>query len=176
MFWTTVSLTAIAALALRASASVPADAELTQSIEQLRHAIGLWSAQTDFLGPDGTVAKSVSGSYEYSWVMPDQVVSGRSDIPELKQSAALLLYLKPATRQIEMVSVGADGRLWVMNGPFGSETRVSHPFATAGGGESQLRFTRSNVQPNSFESHMEYTEDGGQSWQPGNHQRFQRLR
>ncbi|MCB0009793.1 MAG: hypothetical protein KDE04_25180, partial [Anaerolineales bacterium] len=113
MFWTTVSLTAIAALALRASASVPADAELTQSIEQLRHAIGLWSAQTDFLGPDGTVAKSVSGSYEYSWVMPDQVVSGRSDIPELKQSAALLLYLKPATRQIEMVSVGADGRLWV---------------------------------------------------------------
>ena len=176
MFWTTLSLATVAALALRTTESVPADPELAQSVEQLRHAIGLWSATTDFLGPDGAVAKSVSGSYEYNWVIPDQVVSGRSDVPELNQTAALLLYLKPTTRQIEMVSVGADGRLWIMNGPFGSEVRVSQSFATAGGGESQLRFTRFNVQPDSFESRMEYTEDGGQSWQRGNQQRFQRLR
>ena len=104
MFWTTLSLAVVAALALRTNESVPADPESAQSIEQLRHAIGLWSATTD------------------------------------------------------------------------SFVRTSQPFTTAAGGESQLRFTRSNVQLDSFESQMEYTEDGGQSWKPGNHQRFQRLR
>jgi len=73
-----------------------------------------------------------------------------------------------------MASVGMDGRLWVMTGPIGGETRTTPPFPTAAGKESQLRFTREKVQPDRFESRMDYTEDGGRSWKPGNHQVFRR--
>ena len=61
-----------------------------------------------------------------------------------------------------------------MTGPLGGEERLSQEYPTVGGGEGRLRFTRFNVSPDSFESRMEYTEDGGQSWKPGNHQVFLR--
>jgi hypothetical protein len=72
-----------------------------------------------------------------------------------------------------MVSVGRDGMLWTMSGPLGGETRTTQEFTTATG-TAQLRFTRYNVADDSFESRMEYTEDGGKSWKPGNHQVFRR--
>jgi hypothetical protein len=75
---------------------------------------------------------------------------------------------------VEMVSVGADGHLWVMSGPLVGETRTTPVTPTADGRKMQLRFTRFNVQPNHFESRREVSLDGGESWKPGNHQRFVR--
>jgi hypothetical protein len=75
----------------------------------------------------------------------------------------------------EMVSVGRDGQLWIMTGPLGGDYRLTEEFKTADGDSQQLRFTRFNVTPNAFESRMEYTSDGGRTWKPGNHQRFQRV-
>ncbi|MGE3453173.1 MAG: hypothetical protein AB7I06_17390 [Burkholderiales bacterium] len=152
----------------------PAPAALKHSVEQLRASIGRWSVTTDFLRPDGSVAKSVKGSYEFSWVVPDRVAAGRSDNPEIGQSSAILFYVNENAGRIEMASVGGDGRLWIMTGPLGGEVRESQPYATAGGGTGRLRFTRSAVTANAFESRMEYTEDGGKTWVPGNRQRFRR--
>ncbi len=154
--------------------AVSAGDELSQSVEQLRHSIGRWSVTTEFLNDDGTVAKTVTGSYEFEWVVTDRVVSGRSDIPELKQSSGILFYVNDKKKTIEMVSVGADGQLWVMTGTAGQETRYTQVFKTRDGKESQLRFTRYNVSDDKFESKMEYTEDGGKTWKPGNHQVFKR--
>jgi hypothetical protein len=149
-------------------------AALQNSVEQLSSCIGRWDVTTEFLNEDGTTAKTVSGNYEFSWVIPDRVVSGKSEIPELKQVSAILFYINEAKQLIEMVSVGADGNLWVMTGELGGEVRTTKEFKTASGGAGQLRFTRYNVQADSFESKMEYTEDGGETWLPGNHQVFQR--
>jgi len=149
-------------------------AALQNSVEQLRGSVGRWDVTTEFLNADGTTAKLVSGSYEFSWVIPDRVVSGKSEIPELKQVSALLFYVNEAKQLIEMVSVGADGNLWVMTGELGGEVRTTKEFKTASGGTGQLRFTRYNVQADSFESKMEYTEDDGETWLPGNHQVFSR--
>ena len=149
-------------------------AALQNSVEQLRGSIGRWDVTTEFLKADGTPAKTVSGSYEFSWVIPDRVVSGKSEIPELKQVSAILFYVNEAKQLIEMVSVGADGNLWVMTGELGGEVRTTKEFTTAAGGTGQLKFTRYNVLADSFESKMEYTEDGGESWLPGNHQVFLR--
>lgn len=148
-----------------------ADDALRHSTEQLRSSIGSWAVTTEFLNEDGSIAKSVQGSYQFSWVVPDRVVSGRSDIPELKQSAGILFYIDQARSQIEMVSVGGDGRLWIMSGALGSEQRTTPEFKTANG-LSQLRFTRFNIGEDRFESKMEYTEDAGKTWKPGNHQVF----
>ncbi len=147
---------------------------LQRSVEQLRGSIGLWNVTTEFLNADGSIARTVPGTYEFSWVIPDRVVSGKSEIPELKQVSAILFYVNAAKSKIEMVSVGGDGNLWIMTGELGQEVRTTNEFKTASGGTGQLRFTRFNVSADNFESKMEYTEDGGETWLPGNHQVFQR--
>lgn len=107
---------------------------------------------------------------------PARVVSGRSEVPSRKQGSGILFYVRESRKEIEMVSVGADGLLWTMTGPLGGETRLSQEYKTTHGGTGRLRFTRSNVSPDAFESGMEYTDDGGKSWKPGNHQRFSRIK
>jgi hypothetical protein len=92
----------------------------------------------------------------------------------MNSRAGILFYVSSAQRTIEMVSVGPDARLWVMTGPLGGATRTTPPFPTADGGSGQLRFTRFNVEADSFESRMEYSSDGGKIWSPGNHQVFMR--
>lgn len=156
------------------SAQEPKPDGLTKAVQELQHAHGAWSVTTEFLKPDGSVARMVKGTYRFAWVVPDRVLSGQSEIPELKQQSALLFYVNEPRKIIEMASVGGDGNLWVMTGAAGSDTRTTKPFPTADGKTSQLRFTRYNVKPDSFESKMEYTEDGGKTWLPGNHQTFQR--
>lgn len=151
-----------------------AEAALESSVAQLRHAIGLWNVRTDFLKPDGSVARSVDGTYEFAWVVEDRVVSGRSDIPTMKRVSGILFYINAARSRIEMASVGADGTLWIMSGPLGGEVRTTQEYTTATGGTGALRFIRSNVTRDAFESRMEYTEDGGKTWTPGNRQYFRR--
>ena len=162
------------AMAPAASQPVDEDPALAASVEQLRSSVGLWNVTTQFLDPDGSTAKTVTGTYQFDWVIPDRVVSGRSEIPELKQVSAILFFVNPAQKLIEMVSVGADGKLWIMSGALGQEVRTTQEFKTSSGGTGQLRFTRYKVSRDSFESKMEYTEDGGKTWLPGNHQLFSR--
>jgi len=147
---------------------------LEASVEELRHTHGNWLVTTEFLNEDGSVANRVDGTYEFDWVVPDRVLQGRSSIPELDMISAILFYVRESDASIEMVSVGKDGKLWVMTGPVGGDSRHTRPFATQSGGEGQLRFTRYNVSEESFESRMEWTQDGGQTWVQGNHQMFRR--
>lgn len=147
---------------------------LDASVQQLRDAVGTWSVTTEFLDEEGNVANSAEGSYHFEWVIEDRVISGYSEIPELDMRSAILFYVNESAENIEMVSVSKDGRLWVMTGPLGSETRYTQKFETQSGGEAQLRFTRFNVEQDSFESRMEYSDDDGATWKPGNHQQFRR--
>lgn len=155
--------------------SAPQNPKVSKAVEQLRHSHGNWAVKTEFLNEDGSVAKAVQGTYRFDWVVPDRVLSGHSEIPELKQKSALLFYVNEKKQTIEMTSVGADGNLWVMSGAADGESRTTQPFRGADGKETQLRFTRFNVKPDSFESKMEYTTDGGKTWSPGNHQLFRRI-
>lgn len=144
------------------------------ALEQLRHVVGAWDVRTEFLNPDGSIARAADGSYEFEWVIPDRVIRGVSRIPALDQVSAILFYLRPASRAVEMASVGADGRLWVMTGPDDSEERTTADVPTQDGGRMRLRFTRYNVTQDRFESRMDYSTDGGATWTQGNHQVFVR--
>jgi len=168
-----MSVVLVSLWAALASASPAQDLALHHSVEELRNAVGRWEVATEFLKEDGSVAKSVSGSYEFSWIVTDRVVAGRSEMPG--QASGILFHINETKRTIEMVSVGADGHLWIMTGALGGDQRLSQEFKTETGSTSRLRFTRFNVSPNAFESRMELTDDGGKSWKPGNHQRFRRL-
>ncbi len=150
------------------------DDPLAASVAQLRHAVGTWHVTTEFLDADGNVARSVPGTYRFRWVVEDRVVAGESELPDLGLSSGILFYVNERNERIEMVSVGPDGRLWIMSGPLGGETRHTQEYETAEGQTAQLRFTRYNVERDRFESRMEYTSDGGVTWLPGNHQVFER--
>jgi hypothetical protein len=151
----------------------PASA-LGAGVEQLRHALGEWTATTEFLKPDGSVARRVVGEYRFEWVVPDRVLQGRSEIKELETASGILFYVNERKAQIEMVSVGRDGQLWVMSGPVDGETRTTPPTQQADGTNIQLRFTRYNVSADRFESKMEFSTDGGLAWVQGNRQVFER--
>ena len=157
-----------------AEASEITSSSLATAVQQLRHSVGVWEVTTTQFDDSGEVKRVGSGTYRFDWVVPDRVLSGRSDMPEWKQSAGMLFYVNPERSTIEMTSVGPDGQLWVMTGPAGSETRTTPPTPLADGRKLQLRFTRFNVSPNCFESRMEASYDGGASWRPGNHQMFRR--
>lgn len=146
---------------------------LARGVEQLRQAIGDWSATTEFLREDGTAARTVEGTYSFRWVVPDRVISGVSEIPALEQRSAIMFYVSDTKGVIEMVSVGADGDLWVMTGPIAGETRTTLPKTMPDGTVLELRFTRFEVTADSFRSRMEYRAGGGE-WKPGNRQAFQR--
>ena len=144
------------------------------AVEQLRHVIGAWNVETDFIGPDGEILGTVPGRYEFAWVMPDRIISGWSEQPTLQQKSAILFFHRPASKEIEMVSVGADGRLWRMTGPEDKETRTTPNETMADGSTLKLRFTRHGVTRDSFHSTMELSSDGGKNWRIGNQQRFTR--
>ncbi|MFZ2507658.1 MAG: hypothetical protein WAW79_04170 [Steroidobacteraceae bacterium] len=163
------------ALAAPQLCAEPASPEaLAVGVTQLRHAIGEWNVSTARYGEDGSVTGTMPGTYRFEWVVPDRVISGRSDIPGLGSASGILFYVRERRATIEMVSVGADGHLWVMTGPIDGETRMTPPTPLADGGSMKLRFTRFNVEPDRFESRMEYSLDDGATWKPGNHQVFQR--
>jgi hypothetical protein len=144
------------------------------AVQQLRSAVGLWDVQTTQFADDGAVARVACGTYRFDWVVPDRVLAGRSDIPDWKEASGILFYVNQRRSTIEMASVGADGHLWVMSGPAGSETRTTAATPLVDGGTMRLRFTRFNVTANRFESRMEVSTDGGTNWKPGNHQVFRR--
>ena len=148
--------------------------QLAAAVAQLRQAVGLWDVTTTQYGEDGAVAGVAAGTYRFDWIVPDRVLAGRSDIPELKQASGILFYVNERRSTIEMASVGADGHLWVMTGPAGSETRTTPSTPLADGRSMQLRFTRYAITPDRFESRMEVSLDGGENWKPGNHQLFVR--
>lgn len=149
---------------------------LAEGIGQLRQSVGLWNVTTTQYKEDGTIAQTVEGTYQFEWIVPDRVVSGRSTMPVLGQASGILFYVNERRSTIEMVSVGADGQLWVMTGPADGETRTTPVTPLADGRKMQLRFTRFNVEVDCFESRMEMSFDGGESWRAGNHQRFVRAR
>ena len=143
------------------------------AVQQLRHVVGEWRVTTEFLAPDGTVRAAIPGTYEFRWISQDKIVQGSSTLKDLG-SAGILFFIHADGKLVEMVSVGRDGRLWHMVGPVDSETRTTPNVTMPDGSTLMLRFTRYNVQADSFESRMELSTDGGATWVKGNHQTFSR--
>lgn len=177
--WSSLSWTVVAALLTVSSAGAqpagtPENPAIAQAVAQLRDTHGDWDVTTEFLEPDGAVARTASGTYSFTWVIEGRVLRGHSVIPELDQTSAILFYVDAVKARIEMASVGKDGHLWVMSGPAGGETRTTPDTLMPDGSTIRLRFTRFNITRDRFESRMEVSADKGATWTPGNHQVFVR--
>jgi hypothetical protein len=169
-----VAAVTLTAPLLAQPATEPIPDPIARAVTQLRETRGQWDVTTEFLKPDGSVARSATGTYSFEWVVEDRVLRGESTIPTLDQRSAILFCVDPAKRLIEMASVGKDGHLWVMTGPADGEVRTTPDTAMPDGSTIRLRFTRFNISRDRFESRMEVSTDRGISWLPGNHQVFVR--
>jgi hypothetical protein len=154
------TLMGAAALAFGMSAQAQ-DRHPGAAVAELRQVIGKWAVRTELLKPDGSVARSVNGYYDFEWVVPDRVVRGMARQPHLGGNSGILFYRRPESREIEMVSVGKDGILWRMSGKDGENVRTTTDMPMADGSRMRLRFTRSNVHQDRFESRMDYSIDAG---------------
>ncbi|HEX9706155.1 MAG TPA: hypothetical protein VGA24_00820 [Steroidobacteraceae bacterium] len=147
---------------------------LASAVQQLRQAAGHWNVTTTRYGANGAIAAVASGTWHFDWVVPDRVLSGRAVIPDWKQTAGMLFYLNERRSTLEMASVGADGQLLVMSGPAGAETRTTAAIPLPDGRRMLQRYTRYGITTDRFETRMETSHDGGQSWKAGHHQLFVR--
>jgi hypothetical protein len=157
-----------------AEASEMAPPALSSAVQQLRQAAGRWNVTTTRYAENGAVTAVATGTWNFDWVVPDRVLSGRAVIPDWNQSAGMLFYLNERRFTLEMAQVGADGQLLVMSGPAGTETRTTAAIPLANGRRMIQRHTRYGVSANRFESRVETSYDGGVSWKPGYHQLFVR--
>jgi hypothetical protein len=57
-----------AALAVGPSAEAR-DGPTSAAVAELRHVIGQWAVRTDLLNPNGSVARSADGYYDFEWVV-----------------------------------------------------------------------------------------------------------
>jgi hypothetical protein len=169
-----LSLTPAAFGATTAQPAAAGETAVGAGLAELRHVVGAWDVRTEFLNPDGSIARAVDGSYAFEWAIPDAVLSGIARQPELGGATAILLYLRPAAREVEMVAVDQAGVRWVMTGEDGTNVRSTEDRLMSDGSRMRLRFTRYNVAPDRFESKMEYSTDGGATWSQGNRQVFRR--
>ena len=53
--------------------------ELERAVAQLRGTVGRWNVTTHFLKPDGSVARSVEVSYEFTGVVPPDAFESRME-------------------------------------------------------------------------------------------------
>lgn len=157
-----------------AEAAEAAPPELSTAVQQLRQAAGRWNVTTTRYAENGAVAGVATGTWSFDWVVPDRVLSGKAVIPDWGQSEGMLFYLNERRFTLEMAQVGADGQLVVMSGPAGTETRSTPLVALPDGRKMVQRHTRYRVTADRFESRVETSYDGGQSWKPGYHRLFVR--
>lgn len=144
------------------------------AVAQLRHVIGAWEVDTEFIDAEGRATEPYRGCYEFEWVVSDRVVRGMNEIASLDQRSAFLLHADPEAGEMVQAAVGADGYLWIMRGPEDGETRTTPNRTMPDGSSLMLRFTRHGVAADSFRSRMEISTDGGATWRPGNRQHFVR--
>jgi len=157
-----------------AQATESSKPDLSVAVQQLRQAAGRWNVTTTRYADNGAVAGVATGTWSFDWVVPDRVLSGKAVIPDWNQSAGMLFYLNERLFTLEMAQVGADGQLVVMSGPPGAASRSTPVVALPDGRKMVQRHTRFRVTPDRFESRLETSYDGGQSWKPGYHQIFVR--
>ncbi len=79
-----------------------------------------------------------------------------------------------AKSKFYLTSVDAAGDLWVLSGGLDEYVITSQPRPHRRGRTTQIRFTHSNIEQDSFDAIMEMSRDGGKTWWMRSRQRLTR--
>ena len=164
---TTVGINLV--VAQSAPPELPAEAR-----KRLDHHIGQWDVQTEFIGRDGQVVRTTAARDTAAYIIDARVVElTNEDLARGSISKAWMFY-NFAESKFYLTSVDAAGDLWVLSGGLDEYVITSEPRPHPRGGTTQIRFTHSNIEQDSFDAVMEMPRDGGKTWWKRSRQRLTR--
>ena len=130
---------------------------------RLDHHIGEWDVRTEVLGRDGQVVRTTRARDSARYIIADRVVELTTETDAGRVSKAWIFY-KVAEGKYCLTSVDARGDLWTLSGGLDEYVITSEQKPHPRGGTTMIRFTHSNIRPDSFEALMETSRDGGKTW------------
>ncbi|MCP5117594.1 MAG: DUF1579 domain-containing protein [bacterium] len=152
-------LTASAVVAQTKLPEIPAEAK-----KRLDHHIGEWDVRTEFLGRDGQVVRTTTALDTARYIIPGRVVELTTELPEQGSTSKAWMFYSVAEAKYYLTSVDAKGDLWVLSGGLDEYIITSEPRPHPRGGTIMIRFTHTNIKPDSFEAVMEMSRDEGKRW------------
>ena len=138
------------------------------ALERLAHHVGERNVKTEYLGRNGQVVRTTQAVDSAKYAIQDRVVEITSTAEDGSISKVWMFY-NTVAKEFCLTSVDARGDLWMLTGGLDEYVITSRKRPNARGGTTVLRFTHTNIQPDSFEASMEMSLDGGETW-------FQRAR
>ena len=132
--------------------------------KHLEYHLGDWETKTVILDPDGNELQTFEGMESCKYTIDGVVLELTTKVPDLDHISKAMLFYNATDKKILLLSVDQTGDYWFFSGDPGGGVLTSQPRKQEDGRELMLRFTRSNMADDSFETLLEYSTDNGGTW------------
>lgn len=163
-------LVAVAAAALTLTTGGPAAAQQSddglaaEAVSILQDELGSWDSRWERLDADGNVTSVTEGVETFLPLNGERVHLLKTHIPAMNQTSNGLRFYNPVEKRLMLISVGADGRHFILREEVGGNVVLSDPYMSRNGSETILRFTTTSATENEKIIDHEFSTDGGKSW------------
>jgi hypothetical protein len=144
------------------SAQTPAD--IAQ--QRLDYLVGTWDSTTEFLDDQGRVVRTDRSVNLVEPFIGTQVLL--TTVVGAESVRKTIRFFDRADERYYEIGVGEAGDVWILSGGTDEYVTTSQERPAPGGRTVMVRFTHTNIRPNSFEAYMEVSRDGGETWTRAN--------
>lgn len=144
--------------------AVAGQTHLEKAQERLDYLIGTWDSTTEILDDGGDVIRT-----DHSVDIIEPFIGTKVLLTTVVGSGPVrktIRFYDQAERRYYEIGVGELGDVWILTGGMDEYVTTSQVRAARDGTDVLVRFTHTNIQPDSFEALMEVSRDGGESWTP----------
>lgn len=139
----------------------------TLAQERLDYLIGTWDSTTEFFDGAGNVVRT-----DHSVNVIEPFIGNRVILTTMIGSGSTvrktIRFFDRADERYYEIGIGVDGDVWILSGGMDEYVTSSQARPSSNGGKVMVRFTHTNIEPNSFQAFMEVSRDEGRTWQSSN--------
>ncbi len=134
---------------------------------RLDYLVGSWDATTEFFDAAGDIIRTDTSLDVIEPLIGDKVLMTTVITPDGTIRKTMRFYDQAEERYYE-IGVGEAGDVWILSGEMDAYVTTSQVRSTPDGGRVMVRFTHTNIEPNSFDAFMEVSRDEGETWTRAN--------
>ena len=140
----------------------------------MEHVIGDWDSTWEFVDAGGDVVGSMRGTESARWLIEGRLVELTTQVEGQPGPSKAWMFYSDVDQLFHLVSVGANGDLWTLDGGLKEYVITSPLVERPDGSRMALRFTHDESDPNVVRAEMSRrtSEDG--PWQPATRQTMRR--
>lgn len=132
---------------------------------RLDYAIGSWRSESQRLGAQGEVIKTSYSEDERRFVIEDRVIEISGKMLETGRRHLAWEYFDVRSGKYSLTSIERNGRVTTLSGDLSEPFRwTSATRETPDGRSYAMRFTHTDIKPDSFTALGELSFDGGETW------------